>query len=215
LKTLGDHIRKRRLDLGLLQREVAAKLSVTESTIWNWESNTTDPALRLLPAIIRIDAPKLPEFRYHFQYLRRRAKRPRRIARRCCFVDSSRLTQNGSEIVSAVCSLFCRFIRQPFQYPPSFPVAEKVSWHVPVVHHANDTPLRAAIRALSTRRRFGTLLTPGVGCSMPYELQGAALLVPVLTAIAMLVKYERRVKRWFLKHPRRRRPAASRRSVLY
>jgi hypothetical protein len=43
LKTLGDHLRKRRLDLGLLQREVAKKLGVTTSCVWNSEGNATTP----------------------------------------------------------------------------------------------------------------------------------------------------------------------------
>jgi len=38
--TIGDHIRKRRMDLGLLQREVAEIIGVTESSIWNWEHGT-------------------------------------------------------------------------------------------------------------------------------------------------------------------------------
>jgi len=52
LNTLGDHLRKRRLDLGLLQREVAEDLGVTESTIWNWEANYSYPQLRFIPGII-------------------------------------------------------------------------------------------------------------------------------------------------------------------
>ena len=52
LDTLGDHLRKRRLDLGLLQREVAERLGVTASTIWNWEANHSSPQLRLIPRII-------------------------------------------------------------------------------------------------------------------------------------------------------------------
>ena len=51
LNTLGDHIRKRRLDLGLLQREVAEEIGVTESTIWNWESNHSSPQLRFMRKI--------------------------------------------------------------------------------------------------------------------------------------------------------------------
>jgi hypothetical protein len=43
LSTLGDHLRKRRLDLGLLQREVADKLGVDEMTTCNWEINRTSP----------------------------------------------------------------------------------------------------------------------------------------------------------------------------
>jgi len=49
---------------------------------------------------------------------------------------------------------------------------------------------------------------------MPYELQGTVWLLAVMAALALLVKHERRVKRWFLKSPRRRRPAFSRRPVL-
>ena len=52
LNTLGDHIRKRRLDLGLTQCEVAEKLGVTESTVWNWEASHSSPQLRFIPRII-------------------------------------------------------------------------------------------------------------------------------------------------------------------
>jgi len=52
LKTLGDHLRKRRLDLELLQREIAGKLGVDETTICNWETNRTSPQLRFIPRII-------------------------------------------------------------------------------------------------------------------------------------------------------------------
>jgi transcriptional regulator with XRE-family HTH domain len=48
---LGEHIRKRRLDLGLLQAEVAAEIGVTESTVWNWEHGT-EPELIHIPAIL-------------------------------------------------------------------------------------------------------------------------------------------------------------------
>ncbi len=51
--SIGGHIRKRRLELGLLQKEVAAQIGVRESTICNWESNTTSPAIRLILHIIR------------------------------------------------------------------------------------------------------------------------------------------------------------------
>lgn len=34
-KTLGEHLRKRRLELGLLQKEVAKRLNVDESTVGN------------------------------------------------------------------------------------------------------------------------------------------------------------------------------------
>jgi transcriptional regulator with XRE-family HTH domain len=35
--TIGEHLRKRRLDLGLLQSQVAERIGVTPSTVWNWE----------------------------------------------------------------------------------------------------------------------------------------------------------------------------------
>ncbi len=52
LVTLGDHIRKRRLDLGLLQREVARLIGVSAATIGGWEAAGRDPEVRYLPAII-------------------------------------------------------------------------------------------------------------------------------------------------------------------
>jgi DNA-binding XRE family transcriptional regulator len=51
-KTVGDHIRKKRLDLGLQQHEVAEAIGVTESTIWNWEHGTK-PLAKYLPKIIK------------------------------------------------------------------------------------------------------------------------------------------------------------------
>ena len=53
IKTLGDHLRKRRLDLGLLQKQVADQIGVDELTVTNWERNATVPAIRHIPAIIR------------------------------------------------------------------------------------------------------------------------------------------------------------------
>jgi transcriptional regulator with XRE-family HTH domain len=52
LNTIGDHLRKRRLDLGLLQREVAKQIGVTACTIQYWETNRVVPALRFRPQII-------------------------------------------------------------------------------------------------------------------------------------------------------------------
>lgn len=46
LRTVGDHLRKRRLDLGLLQREVADQLQVDEASGYNWETNRTMPEIR-------------------------------------------------------------------------------------------------------------------------------------------------------------------------
>lgn len=52
LLTLGDHLRKRRLDLGLLQRELAARFHVDEMTINGWELGHYLPHVGQLPKII-------------------------------------------------------------------------------------------------------------------------------------------------------------------
>ncbi len=52
LRSLGDHLGKRRLDLGMFQKEVAGRLQVDEATICNWETNRTSPQLRFIPRII-------------------------------------------------------------------------------------------------------------------------------------------------------------------
>lgn len=51
LKTLGDHIRKRRLELGF-QKDAAKQIGVDEATIFNWESNETTPTIRHIPRVI-------------------------------------------------------------------------------------------------------------------------------------------------------------------
>jgi transcriptional regulator with XRE-family HTH domain len=51
--SLGDHIRARRLDLNLLQKQVGDRIGVDGTTITNWERNATAPAIRYIPAIIQ------------------------------------------------------------------------------------------------------------------------------------------------------------------
>jgi DNA-binding transcriptional regulator YiaG len=53
ISTLGDHIRKHRLDLNLMQWQVAEQIGVGEATITNWERNATTPPIRYIPAIIQ------------------------------------------------------------------------------------------------------------------------------------------------------------------
>lgn len=53
-KTLGDHIRKRRLELGLRQRDVARDFAVTVDTLRNWERNRTLPLPKYIPRILRL-----------------------------------------------------------------------------------------------------------------------------------------------------------------
>jgi transcriptional regulator with XRE-family HTH domain len=52
LKSLGDHIRARRIDLGILQRQVAEHTGVCEATITNWERNESRPLVQYIPGIV-------------------------------------------------------------------------------------------------------------------------------------------------------------------
>ncbi len=51
LTTWGDHIKKRRIELGLLQREVAERIGVTEASVYDWERHRTEPMVHLIPQI--------------------------------------------------------------------------------------------------------------------------------------------------------------------
>jgi DNA-binding XRE family transcriptional regulator len=50
--SLGGHLRHRRLQLGLYQKEVAERLGVASSTIWKWENGWTVD-LRFIPRVIK------------------------------------------------------------------------------------------------------------------------------------------------------------------
>jgi len=52
-QTLGEHLRKRRLELGLTQKQAAKVLGVNPLTVLNWEGSRFDPPIRWLPAILR------------------------------------------------------------------------------------------------------------------------------------------------------------------
>lgn len=52
LKHLDDHVRARRIDLGLRQRDVADRRRAEKDTVRNWEVGRTAPGLRFLPPII-------------------------------------------------------------------------------------------------------------------------------------------------------------------
>jgi transcriptional regulator with XRE-family HTH domain len=51
-KTLGEHLRKRRVDLGLRQKDAAERLGANPKTYENWEQEKYEPEFRFLPAII-------------------------------------------------------------------------------------------------------------------------------------------------------------------
>ncbi|MBI5021178.1 MAG: helix-turn-helix domain-containing protein [Ignavibacteriales bacterium] len=50
--TIGEHLRKRRLDLKLFQKDIAKILGVTTDTVTNWEKNRSNPTLKVMPIII-------------------------------------------------------------------------------------------------------------------------------------------------------------------
>ncbi len=52
-QTLGEKIRKARMDKGLLQRELAEQIGVTEDTVINWEIRDIKPVGRNLEAVKR------------------------------------------------------------------------------------------------------------------------------------------------------------------
>jgi DNA-binding transcriptional regulator YiaG len=51
-QTLGEHILRRRLQLRLLQRDVAERIDVTEESVMGWENGRSVPQIRLYPSII-------------------------------------------------------------------------------------------------------------------------------------------------------------------
>jgi DNA-binding XRE family transcriptional regulator len=51
--TLGDHLLKRRHELGLLQKHVAPSIGVNSWTLANWEKGYTNPKIRFWPRIIQ------------------------------------------------------------------------------------------------------------------------------------------------------------------
>ena len=57
-KTVGDHIRKRRLALKPFQKDVAKAIGVRTASIFNWEKNASHPKPQYMPAIIRCPLPE-------------------------------------------------------------------------------------------------------------------------------------------------------------
>lgn len=52
-KTVGEHLRKKRLELGLSQHQAADRLSVNAWTVLNWEKNHTRPPIESMPGILQ------------------------------------------------------------------------------------------------------------------------------------------------------------------
>jgi transcriptional regulator with XRE-family HTH domain len=94
LRTVGDHLRSRRLDLGLLQVDVAARLNMEVANIRNWEQNKTRPESRFLPAILSFlghdPFPRPTSLAEALRHARRAAGLSQReLARRAGFDQSS------------------------------------------------------------------------------------------------------------------------------
>ena len=53
LQTIGDHLRKARMDRELLQKDVANIIGVSEDTITFWERNRHQPMKKYLPRIMK------------------------------------------------------------------------------------------------------------------------------------------------------------------
>lgn len=51
-QTLGNKIRNRRLELGLLQKDLAVILNTVEESIYRWETNRNLPEMKYMPNII-------------------------------------------------------------------------------------------------------------------------------------------------------------------
>jgi len=52
LRTLGDHLRKVRLERGLFQDQVARDLGVSVQTLLNWERSHTRVQTRFMPKVV-------------------------------------------------------------------------------------------------------------------------------------------------------------------
>ena len=50
-KTIGEHMRKKRMDKRLMQSEVTNIIGVSEESIWNWENGRTKPSKKNLEII--------------------------------------------------------------------------------------------------------------------------------------------------------------------
>ena len=57
IKTIGDAIRKRRLDLALKQRDVAKIIGCDETSVLNWEKGHTFPGTNKISDIRRFLGP--------------------------------------------------------------------------------------------------------------------------------------------------------------
>jgi len=51
-QTYGDHVRARRLELGMYRREAGDLVGVDKATVYGWESSRYGPSLRQIPRLV-------------------------------------------------------------------------------------------------------------------------------------------------------------------
>ena len=60
--TLGEHLRKWRLEMRLTQTQVAERIGVNPWTILNWEKGHSEPPIETVPALLQfLGYDRLPE----------------------------------------------------------------------------------------------------------------------------------------------------------
>lgn len=112
INTLADHLKARRLDLSLTQKEVAARLAVDADSVRNWEAGRSSPAIRWLPAIIAFlgDNP-LPQPATIGKQIRReriaRGRSRRRLAQ-IADVDEATVRRVEADTCRVARKLWCR-----------------------------------------------------------------------------------------------------------
>ena len=51
-QTLGEHLRKRRLELGFYQKDVALRLGISPWTYLSWEGDRKRPLVSMMPRLV-------------------------------------------------------------------------------------------------------------------------------------------------------------------
>jgi transcriptional regulator with XRE-family HTH domain len=52
-QTLGEHVRRVRLDRGQWQKDVAREIGCSKASLLNWERGRAEPEVRFLPGVLR------------------------------------------------------------------------------------------------------------------------------------------------------------------
>jgi DNA-binding XRE family transcriptional regulator len=79
--SLGEHLKKRRMDLAITRKEAARRIGADQWTVINWEKGRTEPAVRFVPAITRFldDLGKAPEWLRQCLEIRQTSPPPKRV----------------------------------------------------------------------------------------------------------------------------------------